>query len=783
MISFRFLIDAGRAAVDELDQLADQVVVLSDTRLKPLRKGAVAAGSVAVAEAEAPVNGRSAAPVNGKTTVIEQLDGFADHLVFLHQQHVTPVLDRTVEATGQTVDEVRETLHQKASEIDERYQRFMRDRFDPLFGRSRSEQLDEMASEGVTISPRERWLNRRIAFSTATLGAVIVGTTVFPPSLVVTIPLAFSLMFPIYGIAVRALKERKVNYHVLSAVNVTGIWLGGFYAPATLSALLYYLGEKLLVITQDRSHKGLIQVFSKQPLSVWLLVDDDEIEVPFDQILPGDVIVVGAGQFMPVDGEVLEGVASIDQQMLTGEAQPIEKTVGSLVYASTVVLSGKVHVRVDKAGRDTVAANIGEVLNRTASYQASLQSKGTMLAHACAPPTLALGGLAWAVFGGESALAVLNSSFGVNVRITAPIAMLNLLNIASRNAILVKDGRSLELLHDVDTVVFDKTGTLTTGEPSVAAIRGLNGLGENELLTLAAAAEHRQSHPIARAIVAEAAARGLSLPQIEDAHYELGYGIKVTIGEKLVRVGSDRFMGLEGIEVPPEVQARQEASHQHGHSMVLVAVDGQLAGTIELQPTIRPEAASVIRALHARGLQVSIISGDQEEPTRRLAEQLGLDRYFANVLPEGKADLVEQLQAEGRAVCFVGDGINDSIALKKANVSVSLRGATTVATDTAQVVLMDQSLEKLTKLFELAEEMDKVLKAGFVVGVVPGVINIAGVFLLHWGLYQAILFAPIGLLASLGVGAYPLLKHRNELRATDGAQKAPLPPEPSGPHA
>jgi soluble P-type ATPase len=194
---------------------------------------------------------------------------------------------------------------------------------------------------------------------------------------------------------------------------------------------------------------------------------------------------------------------------------------------------------------------------------------------------------------------------------------------------------------------------------------------------------------------------------------------------------------------------------------VLVAVDGQVAGAIELQPTIRPEATDVLQALRHRGLETVVISGDQEEPTRNLAEQLGINRYFANILPEGKGVLVQKLQDEGRVVCFVGDGINDSIALKKSHVSVSLRGATTAATDSAQIILMQESLSQLPFLFELGEDMERSMRLGLVAGIVPGVITVGGVFLLGWGYLNAILLNMLSLSGSLGAAVYPLYKHRH----------------------
>jgi heavy metal translocating P-type ATPase len=676
------------------------------------------------------------------------------------------LIDTLQEEVRELSGDLKSNLAVTATEIDASFQKFMRTRFDRLFGRARSHQLEEMSSSeaALQISKYEKQTNRHIALTSVGFVAMLASSAFYPPAMPVVAAPIFYLSLPIFKKAYQVLRyERQINYYVLGAISSAGVWLGGFFIPAALGSMVYYLAEKLLVITQDRSYKGLANIFGQQPRAVWVLLDGMEVEIPFSQVQVGDIVIVNAGQMMPVDGIIVAGMASIDQHALTGEAQPSEKTVGDAVLAATVVLAGKIQIRVEKAGKATVAAQIGSMLNRTASYQMSLQSKGMQIAHKSALPTLLLSALAGSTIGLEQALALLSSSFGVNIRMTSPIAVLNYLNVAAKQNILIKDGRSLELLGDVDTVVFDKTGTLTLEQPHVTQLYPCHGLDEARLLAYAAAAEHRQSHPIARAILEAAAARALPIPTIDDAQYEVGYGIKVTIAEEVIRVGSDRFMQLEGIAIPDAIRARQSAAHALGHSLVMVAVGDQLGGAIELQPTIRPEAQSVIDNLHARGIALVIISGDQEGPTRELAQTLGIERYFANTLPENKSALVTQLQDEGRVVCFVGDGINDAIALKKAQVSVSLRGATTVATDTAQVVLMDQSLKHLPQLFDIADEFASNLQTGFVSAIVPGLINIGGIFVFHWGLYGSIFIAYLALLNNLGIAAWPAIKYGDNM--------------------
>ena len=654
-------------------------------------------------------------------------------------------------------------IKQAFAAVDDEYQRLVKQHLDPLFGASRLQQMEEMAGDGTRIAATsdEKNLNRRIGASLIITGTALAVGTAILPTLLISFPLAIYASFvPLQRAYHAIVYERKLKYSVVASFNLLGTWLGGFYFIGGLGLLIYYIAEKLIFISQDRSRQKLVNIFGELPRFVWTVVNGVEVEVRFDQLRVGDIVVIGAGQMIPVDGTIRSGHASIDQHRLTGESQPTERATGDQVLAATVVLAGKIFVEVEKAGSDTVAAQIGNILNNTASYQMTIDSRAMELVNASALPTLVAAALAWLWVSAEGAVSVTNSAFGFNIRVTGPIAMLNYLNLASERGILVKDGRSLELLNSVDTVIFDKTGTLTLEQPHVARIHLFNGIDEATILTYAAAAEDRQSHPIARAIVTAAKANGLDLPTIGDASYEMGYGIKAWIDSRLIHVGSDRFMVLESIEVPHTVKALQADCHSQGHSLVMIAIDGELAGAIELEPSIRPEARAVVQALSKRNIEVYIISGDQEEPTRKLAGELGINHYYANTLPEDKARHVDRLQAEGRNVCFVGDGINDSIALKKAQVSISLRGATTVATDTAQVVLLDATLTQLPDLFALAKQFDTNMKLGFAAAVIPGFFIVGGVFLTHLGIFGSTMIANASLLAGVGVAMLPLLQSK-----------------------
>jgi Cu2+-exporting ATPase len=359
--------------------------------------------------------------------------------------------------------------------------------------------------------------------------------------------------------------------------------------------------------------------------------------------------------------------------------------------------------------------------------------------------------------GPAGAVAIINCDLGTGIRMAAPLAMLSSLALCASKGILIKDGRALDLMNEVDTVLFDKTGTLTRERPEVGRIHACPPWQPDTLLRYAAAAEQKFHHPIALAILHAAQERSLELPPVDDSELKVGFGIAVRLEGHLIRVGSRRYIEMEGIGIPDDVAAALEAAHSVGHTMVLVAIDGLLGGGIELQASVRPEVAEIVAGLRARGIEhLAIISGDHEAPTKRLAEQLGMDRYFAQVLPADKADYVARLQAEGRKVCFVGDGINDSIALKQANVSISLRGASTIATDTAHIVFLDEGLSHLCELRDIAAKLHKNVRRSWHMIVAPNVACVAGVFTLGFGIYASVFFNNVTALAAVANGLWPM---------------------------
>ncbi len=606
-------------------------------------------------------------------------------------------------------------------------------------------------------------IQHHLHISLASLGFAITGWALSPALSLLSAGLSLYASIPVFQLAHHAIfVERRPRSSILDALTSITLLLSGLYVLNGLGLSLFYLGRQIYLKTRDRSHHDLIDAFGQQQRTVWLLRDGVEVEISIEVLRPGDIVVVGTGQIIPVDGIVQKGVAAVDQHQLTGEGQPDEKGPGDRVLATTLVISGRICIEVERAGASTVAAEIGAILAKTVDYRLVVESKAERLGDQSVVPLLGLSGMALFLLRPESAVAVLASNYAENIRTSASLSLLNFLRQAARRGILIKDGRALELLSGVDTVVFDKTGTLTAGDPTLAAIHSCDGIDAQTLLGYAAAAEQRQSHPLARAIVRSAGERSLLLPAVDHARYQVGFGIDADLLGRRVLVGSARFMAQNGISTAQHLVAEQESARSRGNSLVFIAVDGRLGGILELCPTVRPETKEMLAELRRRGLAVAIISGDQEEPTRHLANELGVDQYFASVLPADKAALVNRLQASGRKVCYVGDGINDAIALKTATASISMSGATTAATDTAQVVMMDGTLRQLPALLTLTQDFAANLNRTLAAALVPSFFVVGGIFLLNFGMLAAIVGYNVSLVASVGSALLPAPKGDDE---------------------
>jgi len=537
------------------------------------------------------------------------------------------------------------------------------------------------------------------------------------------------------------IKDKKVDGYVLYSIADIMMLELGAYASASVGIGLLHMSKYILSNAKEQTKRQMVDIFNQEPDKVWVLKKGIEVQVSIDQVKENDVLIVSAGDIIPVDGVVTDGIASVDQKLLTGESQPTDKSTGDRVFASTMVISGRISILMEKSGQETIVAKIAETINHSIEFKGGQELKGEKWADSFTFPTFVLAFSSWPFLGPVGVVGILYCHIANTIRVVAPLGTLNYLKIAMKNGILVKDGHVLEELTHIDTVIFDKTGTLTQEIPEVGHIILCDDqYSEDDILFYAAAAEQKSVHPIAKAILQKAQENELELPQIEDSSYEIGYGISVEIEGKTINVGSNRFMQMKGIKIPKTINDRMDEVLAIGHSVIMLAVDSKLRGILEIHVTVRPEAEQTIRAFRKNGIKcMAIVSGDNEAPTKALADALGMDNYFHSILPEEKARIVEKMQKQGKKVAFIGDGVNDTIAMEKADVSISLSGASTIATDVAKVVIMDGDLLHIPYLLELSRKLDKNLSRSLILNIAPNVIALNGVLFFHFGMLTTML--------------------------------------------
>jgi Cu2+-exporting ATPase len=469
-----------------------------------------------------------------------------------------------------------------------------------------------------------------------------------------------------------------------------------------LVSLGHFIGEA----TAQQSKHAIESLFDGRVHSAWLVRNGDKVKVSADEVTVGDQVVVYPGELVPVDGTVVSGKATVDQMILTGESVPVEKQEGHQVFASTVVREGKLYLEATKVGRETMAARIVRLIRDAPVHETRVQNYAEHFADRVVPWTFAAAGTTGVGFADlNRASSLLIVDYATGIRIAAPTTVLAAMTKAARHGILIKGGRFLETLAEVDAIVFDKTGTLTHGTQEIVRIIPYRQeISEERLLAIAAAAEQRLTHPVAEAIVRTAAARGIPVPERETSEYTIGQGVDAKVNGFRVHVGCHRYMETKRISLY-RAKRDLEQIDAEATSPIFVAVDWRLAGVLTYSDPIRPEAASVVRALRERGVRdIVMLTGDRPAVAQRVAEEIGITRYVADALPEQKAALVKELQSQGRVVAVVGDGINDSPALAQADVGIAVRGGADVARETAHVAFLEGNLGNIPMAIDIARE-------------------------------------------------------------------------------
>ena len=530
---------------------------------------------------------------------------------------------------------------------------------------------------------------------------------------------------PMLKRAHRSLSEDgKLNVDVLDASATSLLVVQGAFPMALFMVWLINVADVIRDLTMLRSKKAIEEILGFQNIEAWVVRDGQKVRVSVTEVQLGETVVVYAGERIAVDGTVLSGKALVDQAALTGESIPVEKEEGALVYAATVVREGKLYICAERIGNATEAAQILSLVEAAPARETKIQNYAVKWANDLVPYSF-VGGAIGALMGGglQGAAAVLVVDYGTGIRIAAPTTVLSSMTKAIRNGILIKGGRALESLAEVDAVVFDKTGTLTMGNPDVLDVVPVNSSTADEVLALAAAAELRLTHPVATAIVRAAEARRVSIPERAASDYSLGLGVEAIVEDSVVLVGSPRFMTLRGLTLSTEVQDCITRFQQQAISPLCVAKDGHVIGLLSISDPVRPEARDVVQALKDRGMKrIVMITGDHKDVARRIADELGITEFLAEVFPGDKSEAVQRLQREGYKVAVVGDGVNDSPMLAYADVGIAVEGGTEAARETAPVVLLHGGLWKVPLAIDIGRETVALIKQNWNIIAIPNTI-------------------------------------------------------------
>ena len=551
------------------------------------------------------------------------------------------------------------------------------------------------------------------------------------------IPVQFWAGFAFYRATIPALKHRTANMDTLVALGTTvafgysaivtlfpqfvkqaGIEPMPYFDVATIVIGLILLGRYFEAKAKGQTSEAIKKLIGLQAKTARVVRDGKEIDIPLDQVLVGDTVRVRPGEKIPVDGVILEGESSIDESMITGESIPSDKTKGDIVVGATMNKTGTFTYRATKVGGDSMLAQIIKLVQEAQGSKAPIQRLADVISSYFVPIVIMLAIVTfviWYVFVGSLLLALLSTVAVLIIAcpcamgLATPTAIMVGTGKGAESGILIKDAKSLETAHKINAIVFDKTGTLTNGKPEVTDIISVNKLKEDEMLKLAASIEKGSEHSLAEAIVKEAEKRKLNIESALKFKAIAGHGVEGMVGKYQIFLGNKKLMEREKISlllVNTEITRLENG----GKTVMILAVDGKLTGLIAVADTVKESAKEGVKVLQGMGIEVAMITGDNQRTANAIAQKVGITRVLSEVLPDQKEAEVRKIQAEGKKVAMVGDGINDAPALAAADVGIAMGTGTDVAIEAADITLINKDLQSVAKAINLSQKTMRTIK-------------------------------------------------------------------------
>ncbi len=582
-------------------------------------------------------------------------------------------------------------------------------------------------------------LKRRFVVSAVLSALILIGSLTSIPILsnwfvlfILATPVQFWAGWRFYRAALLALRHLSTNMNTLVVVGTSAAYFysvvatflpeifeaGGlkphvYFDTSAVIITLILFGRLLEARAKGRTSEAIRKLIGLQAKTARVERDSAEVEIPVEEVIVGDTVVVRPGERIPVDGIIIDGYSSVDESMLTGESLPVEKRVGDLVYGGTINKEGRFKIRATKIGKDTVLAQIIRLVEEAQGSKAPIQRLADKVASIFVPTVIGIASvtfLIWYFFGPEPAftrammnfIAVLIIACPCALGLATPTALMVGTGKGAERGILIRDAEALEIAHKIDTVVMDKTGTITRGEPELVDIISLNSASTEDLLLLAASLERASEHPLAEAIYRAAEKYNLRLKEPEEFSAIPGGGVSGILDRKRVFIGNLNLLEKEGIDISA-VKEQVLRLNSEGKTAVILSVEGQAQAIFAIADSVKETSRQAIAELKNMGIEVVMLTGDNERTARRIAQEVGIERFFAEVLPEGKVEIIRKLRAEGRMVAMVGDGINDAPALAEADLGIAIGTGTDIAMEASDITLIKGDLRSVVEAIRLSK--------------------------------------------------------------------------------